>query len=1052
MIGKSGKASFLALIFALTLFSPSISGAQTQGPSSTRRRLITQSIDEGNLVTLTGNTRPEATAANDLGPVGSAFVLDHMLLQLRRPPETEQALEEFIDQLHESRSPNFRRWLSAAEFGDRFGPSQEDVATITNWLQSHGFRVNAVYPSRMVIDFSGNAGQVKEAFRTEMHVLGVKLEAHVANMSDPQIPAALAPAVAGVVSLNDFRPHPAHEMRPSYTLGNGSHAVVPSDLATIYNFNPLFSGGYSGQGQTIVVIEDTDVFATSDWTTFRSTFGLSSYTSGSFTEVHPAPPSGTNNCTDPGVVGGSFGAEAILDAEYSSAAAPSAAIELASCKDSSTTFGGLIALQNLLNKSTSPPAIVSISYGECEAALGATANAAFSAAYQQGVTEGVSIFVSAGDSGAAMCDSGAAYTTHGIGVSGFASTPYNVAVGGTDFADDYFKDTSTYWGSTNNSFYGSALSYIPEIPWNFSCASELKASSSGDPVYGSGSLCNADLLLSQAGGGGPSGCATGKPSTIDVVSGTCAGYPKPSWQSVLGNPSDGVRDLPDVSLFSSDAAWNEIYIFCWSDTSNGGSPCTGAPSGWSEAGGTSFASPIMAGIQALINQNTSSRWGNPNYLYYGAARSEYGTSGGGSCQSGLGNGVSSSCIFYDVTLGDIDLACTGTNNCYLPSGTYGVLSTSETLYDPAYAASTGWDFATGIGSVNATNLVDFAAATTSGTGTFAYTGNLNTARWGHTATPLSNGMVLVAGGLGVRYVYLASAELYNPSTGGFGITGSLNTARNGHTATLLNNGMVLITGGDSSNGVATSSCELYNPSTGTFSTTGSLHAARAGHTATLLSDGMVLVAGGETAAGALSSAELYNPSTGTFTTTGSLHTARDDHTATLLNNGMVLVAAGIDNSTLLSSAELYNPSTGTFSVTGSLHTVRYDHTATLLSNGLLLVAGGTGNTYLTSAELYNPSTGTFSITGSLNTARYDHTATLLDNGIMVLITGGGNASSVALSSAEIYNVLTGTFSFTGSLNTGRTLHTATLLNTGTVLITAGEGSSSTFLSSAELYQ
>ena len=177
---------------------------------------------------------------------------------------------------------------------------------------------------------------------------------------------------------------------------------MPADLATIYNLNPLFGAGYSGQGQTIVVIEDTNVYTTSDWTTFRSTFGLSGYTAGSFTQVHPAPGSGANNCSNPGVNGDD--GEAILDAEWASAAAPSAAIELASCSDTNTTFGGLIALQNLINESSTPPAIVSISYGECEAYNGASANAAYSSAYQQAVTEGVSVFVSSGDEGAASCD------------------------------------------------------------------------------------------------------------------------------------------------------------------------------------------------------------------------------------------------------------------------------------------------------------------------------------------------------------------------------------------------------------------------------------------------------------------------------------------------------------------------------------------------------------------------------------------------------------------------------------------------------------------------
>ena len=711
MFRKIGFASFSVAVLAFVAnfnFSSPIEAAVNAGQRT--RALITQEIDESRLATLKGNTRPEANAVNDRGAVADDFQMEHMLLQLQRPPEQEQALKEFIDQLHNPASPNFHRWLSAQEFGEKFGLAQDDLNTITTWLQSHGFQVNVVYPSGMLIDFSGSAGQVREAFRTEIHDLEVRGVKHIANMSDPQIPAALAPAVVGVVSLHDFRPHPMHKPRPNYTITSGGYAyqlVVPADLATIYNLNPLFGAGYSGQGQTIVVIEDTNVYTTSDWTTFRSTFGLSGYTAGSFAQVHPAPGSGTNNCSNPGVNGDD--GEAILDAEWASAAAPSAAIELASCSDTNTTFGGLIALQNLLNESSTPPAIVSISYGECEAYNGASANAAYSSAYQQAVSEGVSVFVSSGDEGAASCDADESSATHGIGVSGFASTPYNVAVGGTDFGDSYANTNNSYWNTSNTSTYGSALSYIPEIPWNDSCASTLIATYEGyGGTYGSSGFCNSvsgeNFLTVVSGSGGPSGCATGTPSTSGVVSGTCKGYGKPSWQSIVGNPSDGVRDIPDVSLFAANGVWGHYYVFCWSDTANGGASCSAAPNGWAGAGGTSFSSPIMAGIQALVNQKTGSKWGNPNPVYYQLAASEYGSSGNPSCSSTSGNSVASSCIFYDVTQGEMDVNCTGSHNCYRPSGTNGVLSTSSSSYSKAYGTTTGWDFATGIGTVNAYNL------------------------------------------------------------------------------------------------------------------------------------------------------------------------------------------------------------------------------------------------------------------------------------------------------------------------------------------------------------
>jgi hypothetical protein len=209
-----------------------------------------------------------------------------------------------------------------------------------------------------------------------------------------------------------------------------------------------------------------------------------------------------------------------------------------------------------------------------------------------------------------------------------------------------------------------------------------------------------------AGGGGPSACAAGSPSISGVVSGSCKGWPKPSWQSVVGNPNDGVRDTPDLSLFAADGLWSHFYIFCWSDIANGGAACTGAPGGWSGAGGTSFASPIMAGIQALVNQKTGSRQGNPNPVYYQLAASEYGSSGSSTCNSSNGNAISSACIFNDVTVGDIDVNCARKHNCYFDGAASGVLSTSNSAYKPAYGTNTGWDFATGIGTVNAANLVN----------------------------------------------------------------------------------------------------------------------------------------------------------------------------------------------------------------------------------------------------------------------------------------------------------------------------------------------------------
>jgi len=710
---------------AFCFCAASVANAQVGATGLAGRPLITQKIDESRMVRLAGNTRPEATAANDRGAVADSLALEHMQLQLQRPAEQAQAVEATIADLQNPKSANFHKWLTAEQFGARFGASQADIATITAWLTSHGFTVNYVYPSGVLVDFSGSAAQVREAFQTEIHYLDVNGVRHVSNMSDPTIPAALASAVSGLVSLHDFSPHAMKRARPqdTYTYqGQTYQALTPEDMATIYNLTPLFAAGITGQGQTVAVIEDTNLYNADDWSVFRTTFGLSQYSTGSLATVHPAPASGGSNCANPGIVGGDD-EEAELDAEWASAAAPGAAIEVAACADTRTTFGGLIALDNLIN-SSNPPSVVSISYGNCEAENGATANMAFNLIYQQAAAEGISVFVAAGDEGGASCDAGATTATHGIGVSGWSATPYNVAVGGTDFSDNYTNTSANYWNATNDANYGSALSYIPEIPWDDSCAGGLLSGYLGyASPYGSDGFCASSiakqygLVQVAAGSGGPGGCATGNPSIVGEVSGGCAGWSKPSWQGgVAGNPSDGARDIPDVSLFAGTGVWGHYYIVCYTDVRNGGAACTGDPSNWAGGGGTSFSSPIMAGVQALVNQNAGGAQGNPNPVYYQLAANSAAV-----CTSSNGDPGSGPCIFHNITQGDISVDCGGNVSCYgavtaAPVGrrggfggpgasTGGALSTSTSAFSPAFAAASGWNMATGLGSINAYNLV-----------------------------------------------------------------------------------------------------------------------------------------------------------------------------------------------------------------------------------------------------------------------------------------------------------------------------------------------------------
>jgi subtilase family serine protease len=706
-IAGKGRIVFSSVLtFALALAA----GAE-QG--SMKQPLITKKIDETKLVRLVGNVRPEATLENDRGAVGDSMQLEHLQLLLKRPAASEAELAAYMDRLQTPGSPDYHHWLTPEELGAQYGPSSADTAAVTAWLETHGFQINTISPSGMRIDFSGNAGQIIESFKTEIHYLEVNGKRHFANMQDPQIPEALSPVVAGIASLNDFKPHPMRTpvvpmtatgvsraaVSPEYTVNSSYQLVVPADLATIYDFNPTFKAGTAGQGQTVYLLERTNLYSNNDYTTFRKTFGLNAYKS-AFSVEHPG------GCVDPGVIVNDD-SEAAVDVEWAAAAAPAANIVLASCKDTATTFGGFVALQALAD-AKNHPTIVSLSYGEPEGDLGAGGNLYIYQLYQQAAAEGISVFVSSADAGAADDSQNHAYAQNGINVSGFASTPFNLAAGGTDYADTYLGTTNNYWSSTNTAVHSSARSYIPEIPWNDSCASMLITKVLGFQVpYGTSGACNSSagdsFLTTAADSGGPSACAHGASKDAPETNGTCKGYAKPSWQQGLyGNPSDGVRDLPDVSLFAANGVWGHYYVVCYSDPKGNGAPCTGAPSTWSGAGGTSFVAPILAGVQALINQKWG-RQGNPDYAYYTLAKTAYGKSGNASCNSS--HETSKSCVFHDVTLGDMDVNCRGSLNCYKPSGTNGVLSVSSKTYEPAYRAGSGWDFATGIGTLDVNELV-----------------------------------------------------------------------------------------------------------------------------------------------------------------------------------------------------------------------------------------------------------------------------------------------------------------------------------------------------------
>ena len=695
---------------------------------------------------LTGHVAPVVRSAEDLGRVQPDTLLQHMMLQLKRSPAAESDVKAAIDDMHNPNSANFHKWLSATEFGQRFGASDAELNQVSNWLRSEGLTVEGVSDGRNMIQFSGKVAQVEQALHTEMHSLNVNGKAHMSVTIEPSVPTALAGIVSGV-PLSDFFPHPlvrggrsfrrdnktrkltqvsrSADALPSFFVdyeGAEYQLVTPGDIAKIYNLNPLWSAGYRGQGQTIAVVEDS-LMKASDVASFRQQFGLSGY-AGTFTQELV---SGPHPCLNPGK--SKAETEAALDAEWAGATAPDAAVILAGCADTQTQFGGLIAVLNMLSWKT-PPQEISMSYGECETEMGTAQLNQFYYAFQQAVAEGVAVFVSSGDEGAASCDANQPYALGGIKTSGFTTTPYNVSVGGTDFYDTAQGTVDHYWSKTNASDYSSALSYVPEKTWNNSCAdSDLIAYEGYKQASGATGYCNnypgSSFVTTASGSGGPS-----------------VEYPKPSWQNVAGNPNDNTRDIPDVSLFASSGFWAHGLVFCNTDKYYDGTPCnfsSAANSVFNTAGGTSFASPALAGIFALVTQKYG-RQGNPNVGFYQLATTEYGTAASpktaatAACDSTLGSATGSTCTFHDVTKGNIAVPCIGPLNCfgtsieyqasYYTEYYYGELSVSPSTLEVAYPTTAGWDFATGLGTVNAANLFKNWAQVSSATVTATSAGSV----------------------------------------------------------------------------------------------------------------------------------------------------------------------------------------------------------------------------------------------------------------------------------------------------------------------------------------
>jgi hypothetical protein len=693
---KAFPLNVLALLAGVLLCSTALLAQKSAVPQR-----ITTDVNELSLATLRGNVPHLARAEFDQGEAAPSTQLTHVRLVLSRSSEQQAALDAYLAQLQDKSSPNYHKWLTPEQFGQLYGPADSDIAALVAWLESHGLQVETVSKGRTNIAFNGTVHQVEEAFHTSIHSFLVNggqagERQFYSNTTDPQIPSALATVVKGVAQLNTIRPRPhfvrgsagkfnpatrrleqANGQNPNLTeTGGGDFLyIVPGDAATIYDtpnsFNANFTSGtsYTGAGVNIGLGGDATIIA-SIVGAYRSMF------LGSSTSVNLNYCTTSASCsTTPGSgYDASDADEAYIDTELSGGMAPGATIYYYASADLYTGIEAAID-QNLVS-------IFSLSFGDCEQDMGGTGsgtNEWFNSLWLQAAGQGIAVMVSAGDSGSAGCDYPSTNSgrnvpdaSGGLAVSGYASTPYNIAVGGTDLAG-LSTSFSTYASTSQGSsatFYRTALKYIPESTWNDSTTVNTTISANVPSTSTNNCAGGANIV---AGSGGAS-----------VV------YPKPSWQAGTGVPSDGKRDLPDVAFMSGNGCEPATWLVCTNDRDGKYTTDCETQSNnefyFTGYGGTSTASPVFAGILALVEQKTGSRLGMPATVLYG-----------------LYNGANSNLIFHDQNkVGNNSVPCTSSSlNC--------VENAAGHYFESGYNtnATGGYDLATGMGSVDATQLVNY---------------------------------------------------------------------------------------------------------------------------------------------------------------------------------------------------------------------------------------------------------------------------------------------------------------------------------------------------------
>jgi hypothetical protein len=733
-------SSLSTLIFCIMIFSTlSFAAAPDR---------VTRAIDSSQSVALAKSLHPQAQPQYDHGLVDPSRELSYITLLMAPSASQQMALNQLLAQQQDPKSPNYHKWLTPQQYADRFGLSPNDLNRIATWLTSQGFQILSIGGGHNSIVFSGTVAEVQWAFGTEMHSYNVDGQEHFANSTPLKIPAVLSGIATGVIGLHDFRLQPASGGRRFIGMQNGRpdyhdgsyifpNFLAPGDIATIYHLTSLYTAPtpIDGTGQKLAIVGQSDIYL-ADINDFRSGFGLSTIpTTGAGACTIDAnglvisPCSTTNFAyvlvgTDPHVPSSGDLSESDLDIEWSGAVARNAQIVFVNAP--ATAGGVLDSISAVINPPSGPPlaSVVSMSYGACEAQ-------AFDqeTLFQQGNAEGVTIVNSSGDSGSTTCDrspnSSRPYNPaiQGLAVSYPASSPEVTGVGGTSIslANDSYPTPSSFWSTTIGANGGTAVSYIPELPWNDdeTLAQYCHAPASGDTFCSTGSgrsgwvpltasataaQVQEDIWISQ-GGGGASNCFT------ETVGGICqAGFPKPTWQPTVPSAPAGVRYVPDVSLFASPDFPG--YILCTPQSEivlGGGSASTCVTSIFdavdnfgSIIGGTSASAPVFAGIVTLLNQDvvlsgvqSAPGLGNINPNLYKLA-------------------ANSPAAFHQVTTGDNMVYCQVGTPAGQPAGIVcpaaGVFGYQASNKDSA----TGYNLVTGLGSVVAdTLLADWVASASS---------------------------------------------------------------------------------------------------------------------------------------------------------------------------------------------------------------------------------------------------------------------------------------------------------------------------------------------------